>query len=145
MALNMVKLCVGTDSVADLQAWQDAIRAHPRVKGRPPEPYHVTRMFPKRRAEMLDGGSLYWVVRRLIQVRQRILDLAEVIGEDGIKRCAIVLDPKLVLTQPAPRRPFQGWRYLKGEDAPADLISESGGGAELPESLRRKLVEMGAW
>jgi len=145
MALNIVKLCVGTDSVADLQAWQDGNRAHPRVKDRPPEPYHVTRMSPRRRDEVLDGGSLYWVVRRLIQVRQRIVDLAQVTGQDGIKRCAIVLDPKLVLTQPAPRRPFQGWRYLTQKAAPNDLVSESGGGAELPEGLRRKLVELGAW
>ena len=145
MALHLIKLCVGADSVADLKAWQDRIVAAPRRGDRPPEPHHVTRMAPSRRAEVLDGGSIYWVVRRVIQVRQRILDLAEVRGDDGIKRCAIVLDPQLVLTKPAPRKPFQGWRYLAADDAPGDLTDPDGGGADLPEDLRRKLVELGAW
>ena len=145
MALHVIKLCVGADSVADLKAWQDQCVAHPRRNDRPREPYHVTRMTPSRRAEVLDGGSLYWVIKRVIQVRQRIVDLVEVRGDDGTKRCAIVLDPELVLTNPAPRKAFQGWRYLAQEDAPADLAQAGAGGAELPEALRRKLVEIGAW
>lgn len=145
MALHLIKLCVGADSVADLKAWQDRVVAKPRRRDRPREPYHVTRMTPSRRDEVLGGGSLYWVVRRVIQVRQRIVDLVEVRGDDGIKRCAIVLDPELVLTKPAPRKAFQGWRYLAAEDAPADLAAADAGGTELPEGLRRKLVEIGAW
>jgi hypothetical protein len=145
MTLHLIKLCVGADSVADLKAWQEKCVAHPRRKDRPREPYHVTRMTPSRRDEVLDGGSLYWVIKRVIQVRQRIVDLAEVRGDDGIKRCAIVLDPELVLTNPAPRKAFQGWRYLAADDAPADLAAADGGGEELPDDLRRKLVEIGAW
>jgi hypothetical protein len=145
MALHLIKLCVGSDSIADLKDWQDRNIARPRRKNGPPEPYHVTRMTPSRAEEILAGGSLYWVIRRVVQVRQRILDVAELRGQDGIARCAIVLDPKLVATRPIPRKPFQGWRYLPAEDAPEDLNARGAGGAELPEGLRRKLVELGAW
>jgi hypothetical protein len=145
MALHLIKLCVGVDTIADVKEWQDRVAARPRRKNAPPEPYHVTRMAPSRRDEVLAGGSIYWVIRRVVQVRQRILDLAELRGEDGIARCALVLEPKLVATRPIPRKPFQGWRYLSEEDAPADLDARNAGGAELPEGLRRKLVELGAW
>jgi hypothetical protein len=145
MALHLIKLCVGADSIADVKDWQDRVAARPRRKHGPPEPYHVTRMTPSRRDEILAGGSLYWVIRRVVQVRQKILDLAEVTGEDGIRRCAIVLEPKLRPTRPIPRKPFQGWRYLAADDAPPDLGARGVGGAELPEDLRRKLVELGAW
>jgi hypothetical protein len=145
MALHLIKLCVGVDSVAELATWQQRRRARPRRVDGPSEPYHTTRMTPSRRDEVLDGGSLYWVIRRLAAVRQRVVDLAEVTADDGTKRCAIVLDPELVLTEPVPRKPFQGWRYLDPQDAPADLAALGEGGGELPESLRRKLVELGAW
>ncbi len=145
MALHLIKLCVGADSVADLRAWQDQRVARPRRADGPREPYHVTRMTPARAGEVIDGGSLYWVIRRVVAVRQAITDLVEIRGDDGIRRCAIVLDRELVLTQPVPRKPFQGWRYLDPRDAPADLAARGSGGAELPETLRRKLVELGAW
>ena len=138
MGLHLLKLCVGAESIEDLQRWRDRIAPG----GQPMA--HVTRMFPKRREELLEGGSLYWVIKRVIQARQRIVGLDEVSGKDGIRRCAIMLDPELVRTNPSPKRPFQGWRYLKGEDAPGDLPQNSGGD-ELPEDLRRKLIELGAW
>jgi hypothetical protein len=138
MPLHLVKLCVGADSIEDLEAWRDTV-----APGGRPTP-HTTRMTPKRAAELNDGGSLYWVIKRLIQVRQRIVDLEEFTDETGIKRCTIWLDPELIRTAPAPRRPFQGWRYLKAEDAPADLSTQTGG-EELPDALRTQLIEMGAW
>jgi hypothetical protein len=119
--------------------------ASPRQPGRPPEPYHVTRMTPARREEVLAEGSLYWVVRGSIAVRQRVVDLVGVTGEDGVSRCAIALEPALTLVRPTPRKAFQGWRYLKPEDAPADLDASADGGGDLPEALRRQLVELGAW
>ncbi len=107
--VNLVKLCVGCESVEQLAAWQEA-----RCAGDPAcLPKHVTRMWPKREAELIAGGSLYWVIKGVILLRQRILRLDEVIGEDGIRRCGIVLDRELHRTTPAPRRAFQGWRYLK--------------------------------
>ncbi|MEQ8405365.1 MAG: DUF1489 domain-containing protein [Oceanicaulis sp.] len=138
MALNLVKLCVGADGIEDLEAWRDRI-----APGGKPMP-HTTRMTPKRAKELLDGGSLYWVIKRVIQCRQTILDLEDFTDEAGIKRCTIWLDTEIHRTAPSPKRPFQGWRYLKPEHAPADLSVQTGG-EELPDELRRKLIEIGAW
>lgn len=137
--IHLVKLCVGADSVEDLADWQ----AQTRARGTDGMPRHVTRMWPKRESELLDGGSLYWVIRGEILCRQRILRLDEVIGSDGIRRCAIVLEPDIHRTQAAPRRPFQGWRYLKPEDAPRDLPRGRDSDDTLPEDLNRALAEIG--
>lgn len=143
--MHMIKLCVGVESIEDLEHYRARVKATAQARGENWQSMHVTRMFPKQAAKILDGGSLYWVIKRVIQVRQRIIDLQEVVGEDGIKRCAIVMDNELVRTAPAARRPFQGWRYLKPEDAPMDLSDPAAGGADLPAELRRKLIEIGAW
>ena len=115
--INLIKLSVGTENVEGLQDWQSTKQAQS------PDglPRHVTRMWPKREAEILNGGSIYWVIKGAIQCRQKILRLDECIGSDGIRRCSIVSDPELIRTQSSLRRPFQGWRYLKLEDSPPDL------------------------
>ena len=137
--VNLVKLCVGCDSVEDLASWQEA-----RGRGDPDWlPRHVTRMWPKREAEILAGGSLYWVVKGVILVRQRILRLDEVTGDDGIRRCGIVMERDLHRTQPAPRRAFQGWRYLAPADAPRDLARPRKGDDALPPELSASLSEIG--
>ncbi len=100
-------------------------------------------MWPKRAAEILDGGSLYWVIKGAIQVRQRITALEEVIGHDGIRRCRIVLDPQIILTRKAARRPFQGWRYLDPNDSPPDLPHGRHGDDDLPEALSAELSQIG--
>ena len=81
---------------------------------------HVTRQTPRREG-VGPQSSLYWVIGEFIRARQRILGLREVRGADGILRCGIELDPGLVATEPVPRRPFQGWRYLPESDAPREL------------------------
>lgn len=144
MTVHLIKLAAGSQSIATLAAWQRHVMAERRASGLPAQPVHITRMTPKRVDELLDGGSMYWVIKGMICVRQTITDLEGVIGADGLARCCIVLEPKLVETEPTPRKAFQGWRYLKGEDAPADL-SSLGGGAGLPEPLRRELMNIGAW
>jgi len=137
--INLIKLSVGSESIETLAAWQEMRRAQS-----PDElPRHVTRMWPKREAEILNGGSIYWVIKGAVQCRQRIVRLDEVIGEDGIRRCAIVLEPKLHRTQSALRRPFQGWRYLKPEDAPPDLREGQTNTDYLPPELNRALAEIG--
>jgi hypothetical protein len=137
--INLLKLCVGADRVEDLIAWQDTHRAD-WAGGRP---VHVTRMWPKRAEEILGGGSLYWVFKGVILARQRILGLEERIGGDGIARCAVVLDPQVIRTEGAPRRPFQGWRYLPAAEAPRDLSAGRDREDTLPVALAQALAEIG--
>lgn len=138
-ALNLLKLCVGAESVEDLEHWQVSQAPH----WPPGRAVHVTRMWPKRESEVLAGGSLYWVIKGAILARQRILGLERVLGGDGIERCALLLDTAVIRTEAAPRRPFQGWRYLAAEDAPRDLPQGRAREEPLPESLARALADIG--
>ncbi|PVH30021.1 DUF1489 family protein [Pararhodobacter oceanensis] len=139
MTVHIIKLCVGAEGVDSLIDWQNSARS----RGPDGLPRHVTRMTPKRAAEVLDGGSLYWVFKGQVLARQRILRLDEVVGEDGIKRCGFVFDPEIIRTEPAPRRPFQGWRYLNPEDAPRDLPQQRKGDDDLPQGMAEALAEFG--
>jgi hypothetical protein len=136
--LNLVKLCVGCDTPQDLLDW----RASHRARGGSVSVVH-TRQTPKRAAELLDGGSLYWVFKGMVLVRQRI-DIIETLSEAGRNRCEITLEDVLIPTAPQPRRPFQGWRYLEAKDAPADLPNAEAGEG-MPQELARELRELGAW
>ena len=129
MALNLIKLCVGADSVQDLEDWIKQKLKDKRKRGEKPEHIHRTRMVPKRADELTDGGSLYWVIRGEIMCRQRIRDIRPFRDKDGIGRCGVVLDPKIVLVAPRPFRAFQGWRYLDVKDAPRDLDKAAPGAA----------------
>ncbi|MBI1251059.1 MAG: DUF1489 family protein [Alphaproteobacteria bacterium] len=143
MTIHIVKLCVGADSVEDLADWQvQQVKAARRLKRRP-NPVCGTRMQPKRVDDVLAGGSLYWVIKGVICVRQRIVAIDEVTDEHGL-RCGLYLDAELVRTAPQPRRAFQGWRYLEPKDAPADL-STLRSAADLPDALRQELADIGAW
>ena len=137
--VNLIKLSVGTENVEGLEDWHATKRAQ-TTDGLP---RHVTRMWPKREAEILNGGSIYWVIKGLIQCRQKVLRLDEVIGSDGIRRCAIVLEPKLLRTQSSLKRPFQGWRYLQVTDAPPDLPEGREHEDVLPVELNQALAEIG--
>ena len=143
MALNLIKLCVGADSVQDLEDWIKQKLKDKRKRGEKPEHIHRTRMVPKRADELTDGGSLYWVIRGEIMCRQRIRAIRPFRDKDGIGRCGVVLDPKIVLVAPRPFRAFQGWRYLDVKDAPRDLAKVVKGAAAMPETLRRELRELG--
>ncbi len=137
--LHLIKLSVGTESVDGLAAWQTT----PRAQGADGLPRHVTRMWPKRAEELLDGGSIYWVIKGVILARQRILRLDEVDRGDGIARCGIVLEPELVRVEATPRRAFQGWRYLPASDAPSDLRAARQHEDALPPTLQSALAEIG--
>ena len=137
--LHLIKLSVGSESVESLTEWQGT----PRAQGADGLPRHITRMWPKRAAELLDGGSIYWVIQGLAQCRQRILRLDAVTGSDGLRHCAIVLEPHLVHTSPARKRPFQGWRYLAAADAPADLPRARRNDDPLPTDLSTALSRIG--
>ena len=136
MALNLIKLCVGVSEIEELEQWVRDARAGRDTLD------HVTRMFPKRGEEIVAGGSLYWVIRGLILCRQPIAGLVAVKGADGIERCRIDFKPKIVPVFPAPRRAFQGWRYLEAADAPRDL-PKSAVAKGITEKMRRELSELG--
>lgn len=139
MALHLIKLSVGTASVEDLAAWHASARA----QGPDGLPRHVTRMWPRRADELLDGGSIYWVIQGLVQCRQRIQRFDEVMGSDDIRRCAIVLDAPLIRTTTARKRPFQGWRYLQPAEAPPDLPPTRQSEDSLPPELSTALADIG--
>ena len=138
MALHLIKLCVGAESIADLQAWI-ALRARTKSAVHA----HVTRMAPKRAPDLLDGGSLYWVIKGQLCARQRLIGIEPFVDSAGIKRCALQLADELVAVRPRPARAFQGWRYLAPEDAPPDLAAGGDALTELPEQLRRELSALG--
>lgn len=137
-SLNLIKLCVGAETVQDLLDWQTNARA----KGSDGLPRHVTRMWPKREEALLKGGSLYWVIKGVVQCRQRIVRLDPVDRGDGIRRCGIVLNPEVVRVEATPKRAFQGWRYLEGNVAPRDL-SKGSANDDLPPKLMAALADIG--
>jgi len=151
--LHLIKLCVGCDSVRDLEDWiKDKLKARKngaskasgrKAGARNRQRNHTTRMTPKRAAEIIGGGSLYWVIRGQIMCRERILDIRPFVDREGIGRCHIVLDCKPVLVEPRPCRAFQGWRYLPAKDAPRDLDRAAPGARNMPEALRRELRDLG--
>jgi len=143
MPLHLIKLCVGCDSVADLEEWIEQKLKDKKRRRQKPEHIHTTRMFPKRAEELSAGGSLYWVVRGQVACRERILDIRPTTGKDGVKRTQVVLDGKVVLVEPRPRSAFQGWRYLEDKEAPRDLSRAAPGASRMPETMRRELRELG--
>ncbi|BBK35912.1 hypothetical protein STAQ_09900 [Allostella sp. ATCC 35155] len=137
--LHLMKLCVGVEEIAELAAFQARrLAEHGRV-------WHLTRSTPRRADELLDGGSIHWSIRGSLQVRQRLLGFEPESDEQERPRCRILLDPELVRTVPRTVRPFQGWRYLPGVDAPADVGSAGIGGEELPPEMIAELRRLGAW
>ena len=145
--LHLIKLCVGCDSVRDLKDWiKEHLRAQrtgaPTLGKRRRLRNHTTRMAPKRSTDLI-GGSLYWVIRGEIMCRERIIDIRPFIDREGVGRCHIVLDCQPVLVEPRPCRAFQGWRYLKADEAPRDLDHAAPGARAMPEALRRELRDLG--
>jgi hypothetical protein len=143
MTVHLLKLCVGVSDVLQLVQEHERLAKKAGRRKKSVEDQHWTRMRPKRVDEVLDGGSLFWVIRGIIRVRHRILRLDEVTDADGQEYCAIVYDPKVILVEPRPRRAFQGWRYLMVKDAPRDLDRVAPGAKNMPEALRRELRELG--
>jgi hypothetical protein len=143
MALHLIKLCVGCDSAQDLKDWIQEKWKRSKRRGSARTHTHITRMAPKRAEELLAGGSLYWVIRGELTCRQGLRAVEPFIDGEGVGRCRLVLNPKVVLVEPRPYRAFQGWRYLAAKDAPRDLALAAPGAAKMPETLRRELRELG--
>ncbi|WP_375596574.1 DUF1489 domain-containing protein [Algihabitans albus] len=137
MTLHLIKLSVGSEDVDSLTRWQAGrLKQHGEI-------WHGTRMRPRREAELLDGGSIYWVIRGLVQCRQALLDLEEAEDETGRSYVRLMLDPRIVRVEPRPQRPFQGWRYLRPDQAPRDLTAAAGGADDLPPALWAELRNLG--
>ncbi|MDR3372513.1 MAG: DUF1489 domain-containing protein [Ancalomicrobiaceae bacterium] len=143
MPLHLVKLCVGCDSIDDLASWIAERAAEKRRHGLPPYHIHRTRQMPKRGEEIVGGGSLYWVIRGEMRVRETIVELNAVTDDQGVPHCDIVLSGNLVPVEPMRMRPFQGWRYLDEAGAPRDLPRFGQGAAELPAEFIRELAVLG--
>jgi hypothetical protein len=143
MTLHLVKLCVGAESIADLEEWIAERVAERARRGESARHAHVTRMVPKRADELVDGGSLYWVIKGRISARQRLLAVEPFVDVDGVGRCRLWLDPAVVPITPRPMRAFQGWRYFAAKDAPPDLAAAGEGAEAMPEALRRELSALG--
>jgi len=142
MSLHLVKLCVGATSIADLADWQRGRRREQKARGEKPRTFHATFQTPKRQDE-LAGGSLYWVIKGAIQVRQPLAGFEEGTKADGSPCCLILLERTLVPVRPVPRRAFQGWRYLSADDAPQDLGGGSAGAlGAMPPEMQRVLAEL---
>jgi hypothetical protein len=139
--LHLIKLCVGCDSLSELVAWQKHRLKEKKARGQKPELIHITRQMPKRADELLDGGSLYWVIKGQIAARQRLKELRP-LRVKGVPHCGLVYDKTLVAVRPRPRSAFQGWRYFEPKDAPPDLVAAAGD-KNLPEMLRRELAALG--
>jgi hypothetical protein len=142
MTLHLIKLCVGATSIEDLATWQAEHRAF-KGKGGVLRVFHTTFQTPKRQEELLDCGSLYWVIKGVIQCRQRLTGFEEGTKDDGSTCCKLLLDPEIVPVRPQPRKAFQGWRYLAAEDAPVDLkASRADGLALMPPQMRKELAAL---
>jgi hypothetical protein len=137
MTLHLIKLSVGTEDVDDLRRWQ-ALRL--KQLGRV---FHRTRMMPRRRTELLEGGSIYWVIKGAIRARQRLTGIEAAVDEAGNPCTLLLLEPRLVRTLPRPHRAFQGWRYFAAEDAPSDLRDLPEGVENMPPELVAELHELG--
>lgn len=143
MTLHLLKMAVGVDSVDNLAARQTQRLGQARAGDGPAELRHLTRNMPRRAGKVLDGGSIYWIIRGYVRVRQRILRLDRAVNAKGRPRCALILDPELVMTELRPHRPMQGWRYFEPDEAPADLDRTLGSDGGLPPEMAAELRQLG--
>ncbi len=137
MTIHLLKLSVGSASIETLARWQARRLAELGYL------FHRTRYGPRRADEVLDGGSIYWVIQRYVQVRQRIIGIERTKDPDGSRCCHLILDAQLVRTRPQPRRPHQGWRYLSVEDAPPDIGPVIEGEEQPPPEMAAELRSLG--
>jgi hypothetical protein len=143
MAIHLIKMAVGVESIEHLRAIQELRAQQAAEGGHPPFPRHITRNLPKRASELVEGGSIYWVIRGFVRVRQRLLACERQPDWEGRPACALLLDPNLVRVRPESWSAFQGWRYLDGDAAPADLAETEKAEVDLPADMAKELRELG--
>jgi hypothetical protein len=143
MTVHLVKMAVGADSIEDIAMFQKQRRAKLKAERGKPILIHKTRNMPKRESEIIKTGSIYWIVKGFIRVRQRILGFEKRADQEGRPFCEIRLDPKLVRTVPFAHKPIQGWRYMEEEAVPADLTGRAAQAEEMPPEMMMQLRELG--
>ncbi|MEC7489190.1 MAG: DUF1489 domain-containing protein [Pseudomonadota bacterium] len=143
MPVHIIKLAVGIESLSHFRQRQlERITEEPGGTENA-RLIHLTRNAPRRKSEILEGGSIYWVIRGFITARQRITAVDTAPNYERKPCCALVLDPDLVPVLPQPYRAFQGWRYLETTDAPKDVLGQAEGGYNLPPELANELRRLG--
>ncbi len=143
MTVHLGQIAVGADSIEDIAEFQKQRRAKLKAERGKPILIHKTRNMPKRESEIVKAGSIYWIVKGFIRVRQRILGFEKRADKEGRPYCEIRLDPKLVRTVPLAHKPIQGWRYMEADTVPADLTGKAAKSDEMPPEMMMQLRELG--
>jgi hypothetical protein len=143
MTVHLLRRAFHSESLEDLAGWQAERRKEMRANGQKPKTRTMLRNFPTRQEELLDGGSIYWIVKGNIRARQRILAIQPNDDPQSRRRCVLVLETKITPTVPYPVRARRGWRYLEPGDVPPDLDKAGKGVDKLPETLAAELRELG--
>ena len=139
MSYNLKKIAVGIKSIERLKIRQQMLFENYGAI------VHTTRNMPKQKADLIKTGSMYWIIQRNVLVRQKILDIASIIRNDGSKGCEIELDTELIKVIPTPMRPFQGWRYYMKDDIPPDLNINDDGNEDIPDDVNSELIKLGLY
>ena len=142
MTVHLIKLSVGIENIDHLTRVQDGRLRQAASDGQEGRLFHRTRHMPRRSEELLDGGSIYWIIKGRTRARQRLIGFESDVDEEGRKFCRLMLEPGLVPTDPWPHRPFQGWRYLETKDAPPDR-ARGQADQEMPEEMIEELRDLG--
>ena len=143
MTVHLIKLAVGIESLSHLSQRQTQRIADAAAAGETVQLRHLTRSTPRRAAEVLDGGSIYWVIKGAVRARQRIIDIDSAINHQGLPRCALIFDRELVPVRARPMRAFQGWRYLEAADAPSDAFGGLDEAEDMPTEMAEELRALG--
>ncbi|MDC0456366.1 DUF1489 domain-containing protein [Alphaproteobacteria bacterium] len=139
MTYNLKKIAVGIETIERLRIRQEILfNAYGKI-------IHTTRNMPKQKEQLIKTGSIFWIIKRNVLVRQKILDIISVIRDDGSKGCEIELDKDLVRVIPTPMKPFQGWRYYMVDDTPPDLNLGNLENEDLPENINSELIKLGLY
>ena len=139
MSYHLKKIAVGIASIDRLKIRQRMIfETYGKI-------IHSTRNMPKQKADLIKTGSIFWIIKRYVLVRQKIVSIVPVIRDDGSKGCEIELDKNLIKVIPTKMKPFQGWRYYLENDIPKDLNLYDHEDEEIPEQIRLELIELGLY
>ena len=142
MTVHLLRMAVQVESIAHLKQIQ-ADRLHKQLAQGEAGLYTYSRNIPKRADDLIDGGSIFWVIKRYIRVRQRILGIERHTNEEGRPYCAFQIEAEPIKVVPRRQKAFQGWRYLKPEDVPSDIGVSRSQATDMPTEMANELRELG--